>query len=562
MNTCAQCTQFFEITDADRAFFVRLDVPEPVLCPPCRWQLHLAFRNEKTLYMRVCELCKKNTLSMYAPDASYHVYCVRCWNSDGWEALEYGRDVRPTEPFFEHMNALMHVVPRMALFHVGENENSQYANFLHKAFSAYLAFSSVETENIFYSRTVDRSRDCVDCLNCLDAELLYECINCENCYQSQYLERCVKVRESALCVDCHDCAYCFGCANLRHKQYYWFDKQLSKEEWQKKWLTWQQGDAMAREQLIQEARVHHSRAIKKFASVVRCEDSTGEYLTNCKNCVNCFDGHESENCKDSIRLLGAKDAHSFSYGGLDSELLYNSLASNYSHNIRFSMYSSSNRDCEYVDNCKQCADCFGCTGLSHKQYCILNKQYSKEEFHRVRAELVAAMRERGEYGQFFPAALSPFGYNETLAHEYYPLTKEAALRTGFHWKDQLPGTYGSQTKSWDDVSPNIKDTDESITKEVFACTECTKNYKIIKQELLFYKRFSIPLPRRCFECRLKARMFRRNPFQLWKRQCVCVEASHSNHAAGTQCSQIFETAYSPDRQEKLYCEQCFHAVVI
>ena len=564
MNTCAQCTQFFEITDADRAFFVRLDVPEPVLCPPCRWQLHLAFRNEKTLYMRVCELCKKNTLSMYAPDASYHVYCVRCWNSDGWEALEYGRDVRPTEPFFEHMNALMHTVPRIALFHVGENENSQFANFLHKAFSAYLAFSSVETENIFYSRSVDRSRDCVDCLNCLDAELLYECINCENCYQSQYLERCVKVRESALCVDCHDCAYCFGCANLRHKQYYWFDKQLSKEEWQKKWLTWQQGDAMAREQLIQEARVHHSRAIKKFASVVRCEDSTGEYLTNCKNCVNCFDGHESENCKDSIRLLGAKDAHSFSYGGLDSELLYNSLASNYSHNIRFSVYSSSNRDCEYIDNCKQCADCFGCTGLSHKQYCILNKQYSKEEYEILMPKIIEAMKSpkspltRGlghpldkgglgdcDWGEFFPSSISPFGYNETVAQEYFPLTKEQALSKGFKWSDyELEFPHVEKTIPANLLPEIISEIPDDILNWAIQCEVTGKPFKIIKPELDFYRKMNLSIPRRHPDQRHKDRMALRNPRKLWKRNCI-------------KCNAEIQTTYVLEKPEMVYCEDCY-----
>ena len=32
-----------------------------------------------------------------------------------------------------------------------------------------------------------------------------------------------------------------------------------------------------------------------------------------------------------------------------------------------------------------------------------------------------------KYGEFFPAELSPFFYNETTAQEYFPLTKEAPL---------------------------------------------------------------------------------------------------------------------------------------
>ena len=32
------------------------------------------------------------------------------------------------------------------------------------------------------------------------------------------------------------------------------------------------------------------------------------------------------------------------------------------------------------------------------------------------------MQDTGERGEFFHPSLSPFGYNETVAQEYYPLT--------------------------------------------------------------------------------------------------------------------------------------------
>jgi hypothetical protein len=33
------------------------------------------------------------------------------------------------------------------------------------------------------------------------------------------------------------------------------------------------------------------------------------------------------------------------------------------------------------------------------------------------------MRITNEWGEFFPTWLSPFGYNETVANEYYPLSE-------------------------------------------------------------------------------------------------------------------------------------------
>jgi hypothetical protein len=38
------------------------------------------------------------------------------------------------------------------------------------------------------------------------------------------------------------------------------------------------------------------------------------------------------------------------------------------------------------------------------------------------------MEKNGERGEFFPSSLSSFGYNETVASELYPLSKEEAIK--------------------------------------------------------------------------------------------------------------------------------------
>ena len=86
-----------------------------------------------------------------------------------------------------------------------------------------------------------------------------------------------------------------------------------------------------------------------------------------------------------------------------------------------------------------CSDIFGCVGLRSTNYCILNKQYSKEEYKTMIPKVIAHMNEmpytdsKGKtytYGEFFPAELSPFAYNESLAQEYYPLDKATAEEQG------------------------------------------------------------------------------------------------------------------------------------
>ena len=60
----------------------------------------------------------------------------------------------------------------------------------------------------------------------------------------------------------------------------------------------------------------------------------------------------------------------------------------------------------------------------------------------------------------------------------------------------------------------------------------------------------IPIPRRCFYCRHEARLKRRNPFKLWHRKCMKLG-----------CENEFETSYSPDRPEIIYCEKCYQQEV-
>jgi hypothetical protein len=57
----------------------------------------------------------------------------------------------------------------------------------------------------------------------------------------------------------------------------------------------------------------------------------------------------------------------------------------------------------------------------------LNRQYTKEEYELLVPKIIEKMMSDGEWGEFFPAILSPFGYNETVAQEYFPLTREELL---------------------------------------------------------------------------------------------------------------------------------------
>jgi hypothetical protein len=362
---------------------------------------------------------------------------------------------------------------------------------------------------------------------------------------------------------CSNLQNCFGCVNLRNKQYHIFNKPVSKEEYDSflkkaKLHSWSG---------VEKLREEFSRFIntqpRKFAEIINAVNSTGNYIKNTKNCRNVFHCYDAEDSKYGVHIWrNAKDCVDADTAGRSAERIYNSMNAgiDVSDYICCSLcWSSSFMWYSYY--CFNSTNCFGSAALRKKNYCILNKQYDKDSFEELRGKIVENMKSRGEYGEFFPPQTSTFGYNESAAQEQFPLTKEEALEQGFKWEDYPRGTYDKGTISWDSVPDSINNVgDLDVPKEIFTCLECKKNYKIITNEFAFYKNLQIPLPRLCPDCRHSQRMAARGPNRLWRRQCMC-ELKHDHHPEGC-CPNEFETNYSSERPEIVYCEQCYNSEVV
>src|SRR5206468_11239363 len=118
----------------------------------------------------------------------------------------------------------------------------------------------------------------------------------------------------------------------------------------------------------------------------------------------------------------------------------------------------------------------------------------------LKEKIVEHMKKNGEWGEFFPIGTSGFGYNETVAQEYFPLSKEECADNNLPWWDESVGTFGNETLNSIDIPDDIKNIEDNILKEVLVC-DCGKNYKIVPYELSFYRKISVPLPRKCPNCR-------------------------------------------------------------
>jgi hypothetical protein len=283
----------------------------------------------------------------------------------------------------------------------------------------------------------------------------------------------------------------------------------------------------------------------RHAQFVNTENCTGNYIQQGKNCNECFHAHDAEDCKYGEHVWrDSKNNMDVSTVGRHAELVYESINTAIdAHNDLFCIQCwSGTAGLLYCNGCFSCKDCFGCIGLRKKQYCIMNKQYTKEEYQELVRQIIENMRKTGEWGEFFPVSISEYGYNETVAQEQFPLSERGAKKIGAGWKkeDESNKYQGRNVE----VPDKISDVSDNIIKEILKCVDCEKNYRIIAKELDFYKKMDIPIPDNCPDCRHSARMKMRNPNRLYRRAC-------------TKCSASIGTSYAPDRPEIVYCESCY-----
>ena len=251
---CQNCKKDFLIDTEDFNFYEKIKVPAPTWCPDCRQQRRYAWRNERTLYRRNCDLCGKSKVSVISPNKPYKVYCNECWWGDGWNPEEYGQDFDFNRPFFEQFAELLKKVPRQILL-MKNCVNSDYTHHSIDNKNCYYSFSIFVSENVLYSTNIyNNMRDSADCYHATDGsnERHYECIDIFNSYQCQYS---FFLRDCSSCYYCYDlrnCSDCFLSTNLRSKSYVFLNQQYNREESQKKIKEYNLGSREVREKLYKE----------------------------------------------------------------------------------------------------------------------------------------------------------------------------------------------------------------------------------------------------------------------------------------------------------------------
>ncbi len=566
-NICRLSGQEFFVTDKDIAYLAqksplfeqkKYTIPTPTLSPEERQRRRLAWRNERQLYHRTCDKIGVPIITIYSPDKPYTVYDQKVWWGDTWSPNEYGISFDFEKNFFEQLQTLHHHVPQINLI-ASQNENCDFTNLTANCRNCYLIYESSNNEFCEYGCWFQKSDHCIDCALIHDCKYCYEVSDSYSCHSLFWSQNCDNCRESQYLSNCLSCSHCFGCVNLVNKSYYIFNTEVTPAQYDAFLKKFSSCSISEQKKYLQKYAELDMTSPKRWSHILQGENCTGDYIRNCKNCFECFHAYDAEDCKYAEHAWrNSRHNRDISTAGRNSEWHYESI------NVGIDAYNNSfcvqNWTCSnhfYCISCFNSHDNFGCISLKKHDHCILNTPYSTQEYEALCGKIIDHMISTGEWWEFFPHHLSPFWYNETVAQEYFPMTESEVKAKGwnwhieeekkFEWQPYIPfpiSQYDERVVGFDTATRNIN---ECLTWTV-QCEVTGKPFKIIKQELVFYIENSIPIPMKHPDQRHKERMGLRNPKTLYERTCA-------------ECGKNIMTTYSPERPEKVVCDECYRGIV-
>jgi hypothetical protein len=572
---CQNCKTNFDIEPEDFNFYEKIKVPPPTFCAQCRMIRRMTWRNERSLFHRDCHKTGKSVIAMFHPEVKNIVYDRDIWWSDEWDPGDYGKNYDFSVPFFQQYKELLSRVP---LANLGNNNvvNSQYGNHNLDLKDCYLTYASFDNERVSYSQGALHSKDSFDLYTVLNSENCYDNSICGDLYKTNFSFNSDESINSSFLHHCINLQDCIGCINLRNKSNCIFNDQYSKEEYKEKLKMLDLGSYTALSNFKDQFYDFTLNFPRKYANILKSYNCTGDNIGNSKNIENCFDVYGNvEDSKYLAHVVDMKDSYDLYGAGASSSLLYEGVdTGRFASKQLFAILTHSCIDTNYTYMCYNSRNLFGCIGIRKGEYCILNKKYSKEEYEELVPKIIKHMNEMPyvdsngliyNYGEFFPSELSPFAYNETIAQEYFPMSKENILNSGYIYREPVERDYKITINSGD-LPDHIKEVSDEITADIISCanngdqlTQCTNAYRITFDELSFLRHNNIALPRLCPNCRHYRRISLRNPMKLWHRSCMC---DLPNHIHEGKCEVEFETSYAPERPEKVYCEKCYQAEVV
>lgn len=548
IRVCFDCEKEFKIEEGDISLLKILRTPAPTHCPDCRHRRRLSFSNYSNIYKRKCDVPEHQDImiSPVAPIMPWITYDYDTYYSDSWDPFSYGRAVNSDDTFFDQFLSLMKVVPQPGVRRGKNSVNSDFCFYGESLKDGYYVFGGRRSENILFSTSIYDSKNIVDSYFLRRVDYAYDNIGTSDSYKCKYTYFSSNCIECDFIYDCRNCQNCFGCVNLRNKNYYIFNEKFTQEEYTKKRNEINLGSRKTKDEYQTKfwdfIKTNPIRAARVFNS----QNVFGNDIKNSKNCSDVFQTEDSENVRHSAFVVfKVKDSMDVGFSGRAQGNYEAQNVSANSSNVKFSFAVKESTNCEFMINCQNCSECFGCIGLKNASYSILNKKYNPKEYYEILDNIKIKMLLHEEYGEFFPMSFAPYAYNSSMANIIYPMTEEETKKRGLFWQPNIDVDIKNlKSIETQELPDNISDVDYKICDSAIVGEKSGKPFRLIKREIDYYKQNKIALPTDTPYQRMIDRFKILNNFKIFKETC-------------DSCNKQIESAYKKSDGYKPYCESCY-----
>jgi len=301
--------------------------------------------------------------------------------------------------FFAELRKLVYAKPRNRTQNRSA-ENSAYGDYLSQVKNTYLCFFGSELKDCYFCEYAYKSNDCVDCIAISQCELCYECIDCTEVYDGRHLQDCHNCASCFFSVDLINCKNCFGCFGLRNCQYYIFNKKYSEEEYRKKLAGLLK---QSPQKILEELLPYFAKHPRLYARLLKGEENCyGDYIYFSKNCYLCFGVSHTSDSGYLYDVISTSTPCAESYdctfsGGIQN--CYECSNTVQATDSNFLINCAGVSESEYCIDTYNCRNCFGCAYIENKDFHILNRPFSPQEYAITLRQIKDLLKSQGQYGK-------------------------------------------------------------------------------------------------------------------------------------------------------------------
>ncbi len=543
------CEGKFKIEEEDISFLKMLRVPAPNYCPTCRRMRRFVHMNQSRFFKRLCNAPghSEKMISILPEECPFPVYNYEYFTGDEFDPFAFGIKYDENKNIMESLLKLRKNFPMPSFLNRDSSSiNSEYSNGGRNNKNTYYGFACFNSENSWYTGLLKNSRDIMDSRIIEESDHLYGGLLSDHIYKSSYIYFSNDCIDSMFLFDCRNCDSCFGCVNLRGAKYQIFNQQLSKEDY-KKFL---ESISPLKRSVLREYEEKFWNLVKTLpmnaSRNVAVENVQGVMLRNTRNVYDVIDADNSEHIRHVDVVLSHQDSMDILFSGGKSSLLYGTTnIGSHSSNAKFSVSSKFVTNSDFVFNSKNLDNCFMCFGLQNKSYCILNIQYSPEEYFVLVDKIKSKMLQDDEYGDGVGMEFSAQAYNFSMGQTSFPLTDEQIIKLGGYVAQESETNVGNtKILSIDEVPETIDEVGDDIINMAIECEVTGRPFRIIASELAFYRKMKLPLPTI-------------HPAVRLDRLVKLAPAGNKYKVFCAKCHKSIESMFNPENKYILYCEDCF-----